>query len=242
MYKYFFQLQVKKHGRLKQICMRYEYMRREKNIEIANLCWWEGADFHLVEISALVCCLSVCFFLVLGGDILAGTLELDPLSQLSLSHCIRPFSCQCASEGWRWQQACAIPDHHPSIEQWCRRRGGGGGGGSQRLELVEFFIVLAGDCFSCLLIFTYSVCSLFVYVMFLWPPPVCTLPLPQKICSVDRLLHNPPTSFAYSRACGWFSYQFFQLLLPLFFLSLDYWHVVCLQQPKINAPPLLCMY
>ena len=45
--------------------------------------------------------------------------------------------------------------------------GGGGGGGSQRLELVEFFIVLAGDCFSCLLIFTYSVCSLFVYVMFL---------------------------------------------------------------------------
>ena len=38
MYKYFFQLQVQKHGRLKQICMRYEYMRREKNIEIANLC------------------------------------------------------------------------------------------------------------------------------------------------------------------------------------------------------------
>jgi hypothetical protein len=31
-------------------------------------------------------------------------------------------------------------------------------------------------------------------------------------------------------------------LLPLFFLSLDYWHVVCLQQPKINAPPLLCTY
>ncbi len=65
----------------------------------------------------------------------------------------------------------------------------------------------------------YSFCLFLVCVH----PPVCALVLPHKICLLDQLLPNPPTSFFSSHACG---FNFSNFLLPLFFL-LVCWHAVC---------------
>ena len=58
-----------------------------------------------------------------------------------------------------------------------------------------------------------SILSLFISC--LCPPPVCALPLPQKICLFDQLLHNPPTSLPHLVLVDDCHINVLQLLLPL---------------------------
>ncbi len=75
--------------------------------------------------------------------------------------------------------------------------------------------VFAKCCLSCLLIFTTSV-RILSLISCLWPPPVCALPLPQKIYFLDHLLPNPPTSCVLSCACGCFLFKIFPMFCCLF--------------------------
>ncbi len=59
----------------------------------------------------------------------------------------------------------------------------------------------------------------FLFISCYWPPPVCALLLPQKICLLDQVLPYPPTSFNLSCACGWLFYKIFYIVCCLCYTS-----------------------
>ncbi len=99
-----------------------------------------------------------------------------------------------------------------------------------KLTTVAIFLILSliVDCSNifillCLQSAAYHVSSFslllsifFLFISCLWRPPVCALLLPQKICLLDQLLPNPPTSFISSHAFGWLLYKGFSIFVASF--------------------------